>query len=68
MANRPIQHLVPLEVSDNFEQENDFQIKNGSAKKDYRRPRRTAKQNADLFEICKTASGEPEGHAGGVWT
>ena len=28
MINRPIQHLVPLEVSDNFEEENDFEIKN----------------------------------------
>ena len=33
MTNKPIQHLVPLEVSDNFEEENDFQIKNGSAKR-----------------------------------
>ena len=49
IINRPIQHLVPLEVSDNFEEENDFQIKNGSAKKDDRRPRRIAKQNANLI-------------------
>ena len=28
IINRPIQHLVPLEVSDNFEEENDFEIKN----------------------------------------
>ena len=49
MTNKPIQHLVPLEVSDNFEEENDFQIKNGSAKKDDRRPRRIAKQNANLI-------------------
>ena len=47
--NRPIQHLVPLEVSDNFEEENDFQIKNGSAKEDARRPRRIAAQNAELI-------------------
>ena len=32
MINRSIQHLVPLEVSDNFEEENNFQIKNESAK------------------------------------
>ena len=49
MINRTIQHLVPLEFSDNFEEENDFQIKNGSAKKDDRRPRRIAAQNADLI-------------------
>ena len=28
IINRPIQHLVPLEVLDNFEEENDFEIKN----------------------------------------
>ena len=49
MINRPIQHLVPLEVSDNFEEENDFQIKNGSAKEDDRRPRRIAAQNTNLI-------------------
>ena len=49
MINRPIQHLVPLEVSDNFEEENDFQIKNGSAKEDDRRPRRIVAQNAELI-------------------
>ena len=43
MINRPIQHLVPLEVSDNF------QIKNGSAKEDDGRPRRIVAQNADLI-------------------
>ena len=49
MINRPIQHLVPSEVSDNFEEENDFQIKNGSAKEDDGRPRRIVAQNADLI-------------------
>ena len=49
MINRPIQHLVPLEVSDNIEEENDFQSKNGSAQEDGRRPRRIAAQNADLI-------------------
>ena len=49
MINRLIQHLVPLEVSDNFEKENNFQIKNGSAKEDDRRQRRIAAQNADLI-------------------
>ena len=48
MTNKPIQHLVPLEVSDNFEEENDFQIKNGLAKEDDRGPRRIAAQNTDL--------------------
>ena len=48
MIKRPIQYLVPLEVSDNFEEENDFQIKNGSAKEDDRQLRRTAAQNADF--------------------
>ena len=49
MINRPIQHLVPLEVSDNIEEENDFQSKNGSAQEDGRRRRRIAAQNADLI-------------------
>ena len=49
MINRPMQHLVPLEVSDNFEEENNFQIKNGSTKEDDRRPRRIAEQNSDLI-------------------
>ena len=49
MINRPIQHLVPLEVSDNFEEENDFQIKNGSSKEDDRCPRRKSAQNANLI-------------------
>ena len=40
MISRPIQHLVPSEVSDNFEEENDFKIKNVSAKEDDRRPRK----------------------------
>ena len=43
MINRRIQHLIPLEVSDNFREENDF--KNESAKEDGRRPRRVAAQN-----------------------
>ena len=46
MIHRPIQHLVPLEVSDNIEEENYLQSKNGSAKEDDRRPR-IAAQNAD---------------------
>ena len=49
MINRPIQHLLSVEVSDNFEEENDFQIKNGSAKEDDGRPRRIVAQNADLI-------------------
>ena len=49
MINRPMQHLVPLEVSDNIEEENGFQSKNGQAKEDDRRPRRIAVQNADLI-------------------
>ena len=49
MINRPIQHLVPLEVSDNIEEENDFQSKNGSSQEDGRRPRRIAAQNAELI-------------------
>ena len=49
MINRPIQHLVPVDVSDNFEEEDDFQIKNGSAKEDDRRLRRMAAQNAELI-------------------
>ena len=53
MINRPIQHLVPLEVSDNFEEENDFQMKNGSPKEDDRRPRRIAAENADLIRNLK---------------
>ena len=53
MINRPIQHLVPLEVSDNFEEENDFQMKNGSPKEDDRRPRRIASENADLIRNLK---------------
>ena len=44
-----IQHIVALEVSDNFEEENDFKIKNGSAKKDGRRPRRIVAQNANFI-------------------
>ena len=46
MISRPIQHLVPSEVSDNFEEENDFKMKNVSAKEDDRRPRRITAQNA----------------------
>ena len=42
-------NLVPLEVSDNIEEENNFQSKNGSAQEDGRRPRRIAAQNADLI-------------------
>ena len=53
MVNRPIQNLVPLEVSDNFEKENDFQMKNGSPKEDDRRPIRIAAQNADLIRNLK---------------
>ena len=49
MINRPIQNLLPLEVIDYFEEENDFQIKNGSAKEGDRRPKRIAAQNADLI-------------------
>ena len=49
LINIPIQHIVALEVSDNFEEENDFKIKNGSAKKDGRRPRRIVAQNANLI-------------------
>ena len=49
MINRSIQHLVPLEVSDNFEEENNFQIKNESAKEDDKRLSRIAAQNADLI-------------------
>ena len=49
MINRPIQNLLPLEVTDYFEEENDFQIKNESAKEGDRRPKRIAAQNADLI-------------------
>ena len=41
--------LLPSEVSDNIEEENDFQIKSGSPKEDDRCPRRIAAQNADLI-------------------
>ena len=33
MINRSIQHLISLEVSDNFEEENDFESKNGDRQK-----------------------------------
>ena len=36
MINRQIQHLISLEVSDNFREENDFQSENESAKDDGR--------------------------------
>ena len=49
MIKRPIQHLLPLEVSDNIEEENDFESKNRSAIEDDRRPRRIAAQKADLI-------------------
>ena len=49
MINRPIQNLVPLEVTDYFEKENYFQVKNGSAKEGDRRPKRIAAQNDDLI-------------------
>ena len=68
MINRPIRHLAPLSVSDNFEEKNDFQIKNESAKEDDRRPRRIAAQNTDLIRNLKNTSGEPDGHVGAVWT
>ena len=42
-----MQHLIPSEVSDNFQEENNFE--NESAKEDDKRPRRVAAQNADLI-------------------
>ena len=60
-------NLVPLEVSDNIEEENNFQSKNGSAQEDGRRPR-IAAQNADLIRNLQIISGDPDGHVGGVCT
>ena len=49
MINRPMQHLIPLEVSENFAEENNFESENISANEGDRCPRRIAAQNADLI-------------------
>ena len=46
VRNRTIPHLIPLEVSDNFEEEKENEL----AKEDVRHPRRVAVQNADLMK------------------
>ena len=48
MINRPIQQLIPSEVSDSFEEEIDLESENESAKEDDR-CLRIAAQNADLI-------------------
>ena len=46
VRNRTIPHLIPSEVSDNFEEEKENEL----AKEDVRHPRRVAVQNADLMK------------------
>ena len=48
MINKQIQHLILLEASDNYEEENDFENENELAKED-RSWRRIATQNIHLI-------------------
>ena len=56
-----MQHLIPLEVSDNFAEENDFESENISANEGGRCPRRIAAQNADLIRNLQNTNS----HGGG---
>ena len=51
MINRPRQHLISLEVSDNYQEKNDYEKENESAEEDNRRPRRVTVLNADFIYI-----------------
>lgn len=49
MIKKQIQHLILLEVSENYEEENDFENENELAKEEDRSWRRIATQNMHLI-------------------
>ena len=57
MINRPVQHLIPSDDLDNFEEENDFENGSESAKENGRGLRRAAAQNADLIRHLQNHKG-----------
>ena len=53
LIKKPIQPSIPLEVSDNYEEESDFENENELVKEDSRHPTRVAAKNANLFRYLQ---------------